>query len=104
VVEAKLGRRGIRPQASESAWTDGDQVTAAIPGVSQTAIDATIAYCEYCFARYGRFPVTMSPFRTVLRFQAGHLDPEFYRRYYRPDVLPEPVLRHDEVWHDGTTS
>jgi hypothetical protein len=52
------------------------------------AIAATIAYCEYVYNRYGRFPANSGPFRTVLVHQAHRLDEDFYERFYRPEALP----------------
>ena len=46
------------------------------------------------FDRYGRFPVYLTPYRTVLGFQACHLDAEFYDRFYRPEALC-PIQRKD---------
>jgi hypothetical protein len=57
--------------------------------VSDRAIAATIAYCEYVWNRYGRFPALMPPFRTVLGFQAGHLDLDFYDKFYPPGAISE---------------
>jgi hypothetical protein len=31
----------------------------------------------------------MPPYRTVLNFQASHLDAEFYDQFYRPEALSE---------------
>jgi hypothetical protein len=100
VVDRKFGARGcFREPGAGTAWKRGDEITAAVPPVSEKAIDATIAYCEYLWDRYGRFPVNMAPFRTVVRFQAAHLDVGFYDRYYREDALGEAHRRHQERWH-----
>jgi hypothetical protein len=53
------------------------------------AIAATIAYCEYVYNRYGRFPANSGPpLRTVLVHQAHRLDEDFYERFYKPEALP----------------
>jgi len=70
-----------------TAWRDGARVQADIPRYSDKAIDATIAYCEYAYRRYGRFPPNNGPFRTVLLYQAHHLDPDFYAHFYRAESL-----------------
>jgi len=102
VVESKFGARGVfRDPAGPSAWRRRDEVIGQIPAISNAAIDATIAYCEYVWDRYGRFPVYMPPYRTVLGFQACHLDAEFYDHFYPPEVLSEPqradFARHSKV-------
>ena len=90
VVDAKYGTNGLYRSAGHgSAWTKHDQVVQAVPRVSEAAIEATIAYCEYLWARYGRFPVYLPPYRTVLGFQACHLDADFYDKFYQPEALGE---------------
>jgi hypothetical protein len=90
VVEAKYGTNGMfRSQGHGSAWPKHNDVVQQVPRVSDVAVAATTAYCEYLRNRYGRFPVYMPPYRTVLGFQACHLDVEFYDKFYRPDALGE---------------
>jgi len=90
VVELKFGSSGVfRSDGHGSAWTNHHATTNAVPKVSDAAIAATIAYCEYVWGRYGRFPVYMPPYKTVLGFQACHVDAEFYDRFYRPEALAE---------------
>jgi hypothetical protein len=88
VVEIKFGTNGIfRGHPAGSGWANHGDVTRQIPAVSEAAIEATANYCEYLWHRYGRFPVHLTPYRTVLGFQACHLDAEFYDRFYRPEAL-----------------
>jgi hypothetical protein len=91
VVERKLGTDGIyRAQAlTNSGWREPAAVTAGIPGVSSAAFEATVAYCEYVFGRYGRFPAHLPAFRTHIGFQASHLDEAFYDRFYASGALSE---------------
>jgi len=90
VVEIKFGAQGVfRGGANESAWADHAGMSAQVPPISESAIAVTTAVCEYLWSRYGRFPVYMPPYRTVLGFQAGHLDAEFYDKFYRPEALGE---------------
>lgn len=94
VADMKFGRAGIfRCAGHGSAWTAQESVTREVPAVTEAAIEATTAYCEYLWERYGRFPVYMPPYRTVLGFQACHLDADFYDRFYRPEALGETQRR-----------
>ena len=90
-VQTKFGPDGAyRGGAQRSVWRDA--VSAAkIPAPSAVAVQATIAYCDYVFRRYGRFPAYTAPFRTVIGFQVGHVDADFYDRFYHPDALPDAV-------------
>ena len=90
VADIKFGANGIfRCQSHGSTWTKHDEVVRQVPGFSETAIAAATAHCEYLWEHYGRFPVYMPPYRTVLNFQASHLDAEFYNKFYRPEALGE---------------
>jgi hypothetical protein len=81
------GTGTFRDGGAATGWRDSAAVQSGIPRYSDRAIAATIACCEYIYRRYGRFPANSGPFRTVLAYQAHHLDPEFYARHYRPDAL-----------------
>jgi hypothetical protein len=94
-VRRKFGPQGIfRGGARTSGWQDPDAKTAEIPAPSEAAIEATVAYCEYIYDRYGRFPAYSAPFRTVLGYQATHVDEDFYDLFYRPEALSETQRRH----------
>jgi hypothetical protein len=104
VVALKYGDAGIfREGASNSAWRVPERIAASVEPPDPAAVEATIAYCEYVYRRYARFPAYQPPFRTVLGFQANHVDLEFYRRFYHPDALSETQRRHMDTWHGGGT-
>jgi hypothetical protein len=97
VVEWKAGAGGIfRGPAHSRPWSD-PAIGPKIEGPSDRAIAATTAYCEYVWNRYGRFPALMAPFRTVLCFQAGHLDLEFYEKFYPPGAISETQRACDRL-------
>lgn len=105
VVDTKFCAQGLfRGGAAQSAWRDPTAIVNAVPEISPAAVDATTAYCEYIFQRYGRFPAYMPPFRTVLGFQACHLDNEFYDRFYRAEALSESERAHMRMWHGAPKS
>ena len=105
VVDTKYGSQGLfRGGAANSAWREPAAIAAGVPEISAEAVDATVAYCEYIYQRYGRFPAYMPPFRTVLGFQACHLDTEFYERHYRREALSDTERGHLERWHGGNAS
>src|SRR4029453_17317674 len=57
VVDWKFGAQGIyRGRATESAWRNPAGISEGIAGISDPAIEATVAFCKYVFDRYGRFP------------------------------------------------
>ena len=92
-VEIKFGVNGAyRGGAQQSSWRNPDASAAQIPAPSDAAVQATIAYCDYVFRRYGRFPAYTAPFRTIIGFQVCHVDVDFYDRFYASDALPAAVL------------
>ncbi len=99
-VAHKFGPQGIfRGGAADSAWREAAAVADAAPAPSEANIAATVAYCEYLFGRYGRFPAYSPPLRTLLGFQVNHLDVEFYDQFYRPEALSEAQRQHMSQWH-----
>jgi hypothetical protein len=101
LVNAKVGPSGIfRGGAIHSAWRDPAAVAQASPAPSEDNIQAAIAYSQYVFNRYGRFPAYAPPLRTVLSFQVNHLDVEFYDRFYYPEALGAAQREHLKRWHE----
>ena len=83
-------RKRFEQQLPMSAsWKRPGDVERNVAGISETAVEATVAYCEYVYEQYGRFPAYHAPFRTVMAFQAAYLDEEFYDRFYEKAALPE---------------
>lgn len=100
VVDLKFGENGIfRGGARHSAWKAPERVASAAPAPSDAAINATIAFCEYVFNRYGRFPAYQPPLRTMLGYQVGHVDTDFYERHYKPEALSDAQREHMRRWH-----
>ena len=85
------GQGTLRDGGAASNWQNGATIQAGIPRYSDRAIAATIACSEYLYARYGRIPASNGPFRTLMAYQAHHLDADFYRKFYRPEVIGEVV-------------
>jgi hypothetical protein len=100
VVDLKFGPDGVfRRGVQTSAWRDPARVAETALAPSAAAVDATIAFATYVWARYGRFPAYAPAIRTVLGFQVSHVDVEFYERYYRPEALTETQREHVARWH-----
>jgi hypothetical protein len=98
VVERKLGPGGIYRETAttNSGWRDPANISTGVPAISKDAIEATTAFCEYVFDRYGRFPALVPAFRTNIGFQASHLDVGFYDRHYRSESLSDRHRHHFE--------
>jgi hypothetical protein len=91
-AQTKFGTEGTyRGGAQQSNWRDAASCTDKIPEPSPAAVQATIAYCDYVYRRYGRFPAYTAPFRTIIGFQVCRVDVDFYDRFYAPEALPDSV-------------
>jgi hypothetical protein len=91
-VQTKFGIDGAyRGGTQQSSWRDATSCATKIPGPSESSVQATIAYCEYVFRRYGRFPAYTAPFRTIIGHQVCRVDVDFYDRFYSADALPDAV-------------
>lgn len=100
VAEIKWGAEGIfKNGASSGLWKEPREISESAPEVSEAAIEATIAYCSYVYSRYGRFPAYQPPLRTLLGFQANHIDTEFYNKFYQPEALTDLQRKHFSNWH-----
>ena len=101
LVEQKYaaGKGAFRDGGGLTGWRDGAAVQAGIPKYPDHAIEATIACCEYIYHRYGRFPPYNGPFRSLLAYQAHHVDLDFYAHFYKPDALSETQRQHDADYH-----
>ncbi|MFN8499019.1 MAG: hypothetical protein U0641_14310 [Anaerolineae bacterium] len=101
LVEQKYaaGTGVFRDGGAVAGWRDGAAVQAGIPPYPVEAVEATIACCEYIWDRYGRFPPYEGPLRSLLAYQAHHVDSDFYDRFYKPDALTETQREHDARYH-----
>ncbi|GAA1820351.1 hypothetical protein [Agromyces neolithicus] len=100
VAEHKLGDRGsFRAGAVDGRWSDAAGFAEGVPAVSAAGREATIAFAEYVWRRYGRFPVGIGSFHSLVAVQVAHLDEDFYDRHYRTDSLTDAHRRHESVWH-----
>jgi len=84
-VEYKLAKgTGTLRNPANGAWKDCGAIQDGIPSYSERTIEAAAEFCDYVYRRYGRFPSTTGPFRSVLAYQAHRLDGDFYEKFYRP--------------------
>jgi hypothetical protein len=68
--------------------------------VSDWAVDAAIAYVNYCVDRYGQCPVYFNPMQCNFGAVIHHVDEAFYERYYRGGGNITPQIReHMATWH-----
>lgn len=98
LMTSKFGDGAPYSPSGAKPWIDSVQST-PIRRHDQRAVDATIAYCNYVMRTYGRFPAHADAFKTVIAFQAHHVDPAFYDRFYPQPSLPLTHREHLSHWH-----
>jgi hypothetical protein len=102
LVEAKFGATGLYGDRTARPWSSPEPA-ASVPPHSERSIEATIRFCEYVHATYGRFPAHADAFKSVIACQAHHLDLEFYDHFYPPGTIPAAQREHSALWHDESS-
>jgi hypothetical protein len=98
-VDYKFGANGQWRKATEGTlWKNPAKYVKDIKPPSEEAIQATIDYCTYIHKRYGRFPAYSAPFRTVIGYQATHVDVDFYDQFYHPQALTATQRERFKMW------
>jgi hypothetical protein len=97
LIAAKFGPGGSYDAARPRPWIESSE--RSISPHNEKAVEAVIAFCEYVFATYGRFPAHEDAFKTLVAFQAHHVDAEFYDTFYPTHSLPQAHREHGAVWH-----
>ena len=98
IVASKFGPAGIYANPSRQPWL-APEGAAQIAPHTQCAIEATIRFCDYVSQTYGRFPAHTDAFKTVIAFQAHHIDVGFYDKFYPSQSMPQAHRNHLASWH-----
>lgn len=99
-VDSKYGKNGLFTDGRSGPWQDTAGVQAGIDHYSQANIDTVVAYAEYVYGEYGRFPGNFGPLRSLMAYQAHHVDLEFYDRFYEPGAYHDLHREHFARWHE----
>lgn len=67
--------------------------------VSDWAVEACIAYVDYCVEHYGQCPVYFNPMQCNFGAVVHHVDPAFYEHYYDGSTVTPSIRRHMQDWH-----
>ena len=100
LMAAKFGEGGPYSPSGVKPWTDVVE-SSGIRRHDDRAVEATVSFCRYVMETYGRFPAHVDAFKTVIAFQAHHVDPGFYDRFYPQPSLPIAHRDHFHQWHQG---
>jgi hypothetical protein len=67
--------------------------------VSDWAVEASIAYVDYCVERYGQCPVYFNPMQCNFGAVIHHVDEAFYEGYYDGSTVTPQIREHMDRWH-----
>jgi len=67
--------------------------------ISDWAVEACVAYVDYCVEHYGQAPVYYNPMQCNFGAVIHHVDTAFYEQYYDGSSITTDIRRHDEHWH-----
>lgn len=67
--------------------------------VSDWALEAAIAYVDYCVDRYGQCPVYNNSLECNFGAVVHHIDPAFYEKYYSHSAITQQTRDHMKNWH-----
>jgi hypothetical protein len=100
LVDSKFGLDGIYTSPTSRPWLSVEGRSQIMPH-DQRAIEAVIQFCNYVYRTYGRFPAHADAFKTVIAFQAHHLDVGFYDKFYPNESVPQGHRDHFTAWHQS---
>lgn len=100
LVDSKFGLCGIYTTPTSRPWMNPDGGSKIVPHEQRT-IEAVIEFCNYVYRTYGRFPAHADAFKTVIAFQAHHLDVGFYDKFYPNEAVPQAQRDHFAAWHQS---
>jgi hypothetical protein len=63
------------------------------------AVEACIAYVDYCVERYGQCPVYFNPMQCNFGAVVHHVDPAFYEPFYDGSTVTPTIRRHMQDRH-----
>lgn len=67
--------------------------------VSDYAIEASIAFIDYCVDRYGSCPPYINPMQCNFGTVVHHVDEAFYEKYYSGANITPQIRDHMQRWH-----
>jgi hypothetical protein len=67
--------------------------------VSEWAVEACVAYFDYCVENYGQCPVYFNPMQCNFGAVIHHVDTAFYERYYDGSSVTPQIRQHMDRWH-----
>lgn len=100
LVDSKFGLGGIYTTATSRPWMNPEGGSKIVPHEQRT-IEAVIEFCNYVYRTYGRFPAHADAFKTVIAFQAHHVDVGFYDKFYPNESVPQAQRDHFAAWHQS---
>jgi hypothetical protein len=100
LIDSKFGFGGVYTSPASRPWATTNAGSPIKPHEQRT-IEAVIEFCNYVYRTYGRFPAHVDAFKTVIAFQAHHVDVAFYDKFYPNEAVPHAHRAHFAAWHQS---
>lgn len=99
VCERKFGRGGPFHRETPGPFLDTPGVRGAAVPHDERFRDCVALEAQYVLDTFGKFPGTVPSMFAATYLQAGHLDTDFYDRFYRPGAYLTTHAEHMDRWH-----
>jgi len=100
-VEMKFGKGGLfsADYQGKTAFKNWGQIQPKFHHPSKTSVDQVKAVCRYVYETYGRFPASYDTKIIPMWLQVHHLELDFYKEHYPPEIITEAQRNHMALWH-----
>jgi len=103
IVDLKYGPEGIYTDNYEGAtpFKDFDKFPERMTPYKEDTVQITKDFCNYVYDKYRRFPAYVDTIQAPVCALFHHIDEDFYKKYYPPEVLTDKFHNHMARWHEG---
>ncbi|MDD5038397.1 MAG: hypothetical protein PHN78_03675, partial [Dehalococcoidales bacterium] len=100
IANSKFGPGGIyTPEAKPTPFADHASFVSGLDRIPDDVIQCTKDFCNYVYGKYGRFPSRIDTMSMPIWVGVHHIDQDFYKKYYKPEVISKNIREHLADWH-----
>ncbi|MFA5315874.1 MAG: hypothetical protein WC369_00420 [Dehalococcoidales bacterium] len=100
-VEMKFGSGGLfsADYRGKVAFKNWGEIQPKYHHPSRQSINQVKAVCRHVYETYGRFPASYDTKMIPIWLQVHHLELDFYKAHYPPEMVTEAQRQHMALWH-----
>ncbi len=100
VQDAKFKGDGMfAPGNKVSPFKDQEAFVKGICDASADVRECVADICEYTYEKHGRFPIGFDTISLPIWVGVHHVDMDFYKLFYKDELLSEKIRSHMADWH-----